>query len=194
MHENRYRVLKPLWVLTSCQVKAARHAKRVNTLLFLLPPKNLVCFNLTDKIALLNLLRSLLLLSLLAPPNVVGLPGCEGGDEGGRGYAWDQVSLRRGFSVSGLPIESRNVLAFQNIRVFVEIYTKNSCFVERLSNGSSFSSFTLSVSICAIRLGIRQHSSAYVSIRQHTSVYRVPRPCASVLRRICTFVLVKQVN
>ena len=35
---------------------------------------------------LLNLLSSLLLLSLRVPPNFVGQPRCEGGDEGGHGY------------------------------------------------------------------------------------------------------------
>jgi hypothetical protein len=121
-----------------------------------------------------------------------------GGDEGGRGYAWDGVSLHRSFSVSVSPIESPIVHDFQNIRVFVE----------RISN----SSFTLCVSICAIRqhtsAGIRQKLRLYVerisngssppssrasvfaptvSRRQHTSAYHYvsirPHTAANVSTR-----------
>ena len=68
-----------------------------------------------------SLLRnSLLLLSLLTLPNFVRMSGCEGGDEGRHGSVWDRVSLCRGFSVGGSPIEFRNEHVFQYIRVFVE--------------------------------------------------------------------------
>jgi len=35
--------------------------------------------------SIIKFISSLLLLSLRAPPNFAGLPGCEGGDEGRRG-------------------------------------------------------------------------------------------------------------
>jgi len=86
-----------------------------------------------------------------------------GGDEGGRGYAWDRVSLHRGFSVGGSPIESRNVHAFQNIRVFVE---RDNKFV--YSSKEYRTPPSPCESVFASYVSIRQQT--YVSIRQQAYV------------------------
>ena len=69
---------------------------------------------------LLNLLSSLLRLTLLVLPNFVRETGCEGDDEGRRGSVWDRVILYRDVSVGGSPIEPHTVHDFQYIRVLVE--------------------------------------------------------------------------
>ena len=67
------------------------------------------------------LVDSLPLLLLLAP-NVIRLPSLERGDQGGSGSTWVGVHPVMVVLVFGVPIESRDVHAFQNICIFIKYY------------------------------------------------------------------------